>query len=366
MRIYLIGAGFIARSHADAIRKLPNPEEIEIKVADPNPKALQEFAELYPEAVTYTDTNAMLEEQSQEDDIVVVGTPPFLHYQLSKLALQTGRHALCEKPLVMSNQEAAELLALAKDNDRLLGCCSSRFVGLPKTEEIKRLLQSEFIGEVYKVSFIYRGQRSRPGVEYQPESRWFLDRSKSAGGVVMDWGPYDFAVLNDVFKPSSVEVLGSWVSKPETEADPTDVVYDVEGHVGAMMKYHLQDKSIIVHYERASCTHGKPYHLVEIEGTKGSIEWSPYFEGDKVICRYDKDGEVVTEEKEIVNDSNIGFMDHPLHFFYNKVKGNASQAITNEQAIFNFSCLQALYNGADTGVVQKVTKVQEATEHQNV
>jgi predicted dehydrogenase len=366
MRIYLIGAGFIAKTHAEAVQKLPNHEEIEIKVADPNPKALESFLESFPKAVTFSDANDMLAENANEEDIVIVCTPPFLHFSLSKLALQSGRNVLCEKPLVMNNQEATDLLDIANEKDLLVGCCSSRFVGLPKTEEIKKLLQSEFVGEVYKVSFIYRGQRSRPGVEYQPESRWFLDRSKSAGGVVMDWGPYDFAVLNDVFNPSSIDVLGSWVGKPETEADPTDVVYDVEGHVGAMMKYNLQDKSIMVHYERASCTHGKAYHLVEIEGTKGSIEWSPYFEGDKVICRYDKDGEVVTEEKEIPNDSNIGFMDHPLHFFYNNVKGDASKAITNEQAHFNFSCLQALYNCADTGAVQKVAKVQAASEQLNV
>jgi predicted dehydrogenase len=365
MQFYIIGAGVIARSHAEAIRKLPNYDEIELKVADPNPQALSGFVERYPEAVTFSDAKTMLEGEAKEADIVVICTPPFTHYELSRLALESGRHVLCEKPLVMNRQEADELLEIARKKNRLLGCCSDRFIGLPKTEEIKRLIQSNVLGEVYKVTFVYRGQRSRPGVEYQPESRWFLDHSKSGGGIVMDWGSYDFAILNDVFKPSAIEVSSAWVSKPQTEVDPVDTVYDVEGHVGAMMKYHLGGKTIWVHYERAHCTHGRPYHLVEIEGTKGAVEWSPYFESDKVVYRSDKDGEVVTEEREFVNERDISFMDHPIHYFYHKVNGESSLALTNEQAHFNFSCLQALYDCADTGTVQKVKNVPSESEYVN-
>lgn len=354
MRFYLIGAGVIARTHADAIRKLSIDGEVQIKVADPNPQALNSFVESYPEATAYSDAKNMLEEDAKENDIVIVCTPPFTHFELSRMGLESGRHVLCEKPLVMNNEEADQLLAIAKQRGRLFGCCSDRFVGLPKTEEIKRLLQSGVVGEVYKVTFVYRGQRSRPGVEYQPESKWFLDRSKCGGGVVMDWGPYDFAVLNDLFQPSVVEVSSAWVSKPVTEADPADVVYDVEGHAGAMMKYHFDGKAVWIHYERASCTHGKPYHHVEIEGTHGSLEWSPYFESDQVICRTDRNGEVVEEVKNLVNESEIGAMDHPIHYFYRKVKGEASLALTNEQAVFNFNCLQALYQCAETGAPQRV------------
>ncbi|WP_078382482.1 Gfo/Idh/MocA family protein [Sutcliffiella halmapala] len=354
MKFYLIGAGVIARSHADAILKLPNGADIEVKVADPNPHALNEFVKLHPKATPFSDAKVMLAEEAKQNDIVVIGTPPFTHFELSRLALESGRHVLCEKPLVMKREEGEILLEIANRKNLLLGCCSDRFLGLQKTEEIKRLLQSDAVGEVYKVTFVYRGQRSRPGVEYQPESKWFLDRSKSGGGIVMDWGPYDFAVLNDIFKPSAVEVSAAWVSKPETEVDPVDTVYDIEGHVGAMLKYHLDGKAIWVQYERASCTHGEAYHHVEIEGTRGALQWSPYFESDKVIYTRDKAGEVVTEEKEIVHEGNIGFMDNPVYYFYKKVKGEASPALTNEQTIFNFSCVQSLYDYVETGTVQRI------------
>ncbi|SEM57231.1 Gfo/Idh/MocA family protein [Paenibacillus sp. OV219] len=348
MRFYLVGAGVINRTHAEAIYKLEDQSSIEIKVADPNPAALASFAEQFPQAVTFTDAKEMLSEEPQAEDIVIIGTPPFTHFPLSKMALESGRHTLCEKPLVMNREEAEGLLEIAKANNRMLGCCSVRFLQVPKTEQVKSILNSGELGDVYKISFVFRGQRGRPGVEWQPQSRWFLDKSKAAGGIVMDWGPYDFTILNDLLQPESIEVAAAWVAKPETEADPTDVVYDIEGAVGAMLKFQQADgKSVWVQYERASCTHGEPYFTVEIEGTRGAVKWSPYFETDQVLVKSDKNGEVITKEDTIAYPGPIGYMDHPVHFFAQKVKGQQSPAIVNEQAIFNFLCLQSIYDSAN-------------------
>ncbi|MBP3961740.1 Gfo/Idh/MocA family protein [Paenibacillus lignilyticus] len=347
MRFYLIGAGVINRTHAEAIYKIEGEEVIEIKVADPNPAALASFAERFPQVTTFTDAKEMLNEEPREDDIVIVGTPPFTHFPLSRMALESGRHTLCEKPLVMNREEAEALLEIAKANNRMLGCCSVRFLQVPKTDEVKRILNSGELGDVYKISFVFRGQRGRPGIEHQPESRWFLDKSKAAGGIVMDWGPYDFTLLNDMLQPVSVEVASAWTAKPETDIDPKDVVYDIEGHVGAMLKFQqASGKSVWVQYERASCTHGEPYYTVEIEGTNGAVKWSPYFETDQVLVKSDKNGEVITNENTIPYEGQIGYMDHPIHFFYQKVKGQQSPAVVNEQAVFNFLCLQSIYDAA--------------------
>src|SRR5262245_32600819 len=101
MRFYLIGAGFINRTHADAILRLGLGGAADIKAAEPNSGVLNDFLQKYPGVTGYSDAETMLAEPAKPDDIVVVGTPPFTHFPLALMALRSGRHVLCEKPLAM-------------------------------------------------------------------------------------------------------------------------------------------------------------------------------------------------------------------------------------------------------------------------
>src|SRR5271167_3186989 len=53
-------------------------------------------------------------------DAVVVATPVRTHYRLAKEALLHDKHVLVEKPLTANVAEAEELVALAKERERVL------------------------------------------------------------------------------------------------------------------------------------------------------------------------------------------------------------------------------------------------------
>src|SRR5215213_6566042 len=55
-----------------------------------------------------------------EVDLIYIATPPFLHFEQAKLALEAGKHVICEKPLAMSVEEADELIAIAQRKDLLV------------------------------------------------------------------------------------------------------------------------------------------------------------------------------------------------------------------------------------------------------
>jgi len=357
VRFYLIGAGFISRTHAEAIYKRLPHSDVELKVAEPLEKNLSEFLSLFPDAIGYRNVSDMLSEEPQETDIVIVGTPPSTHYELAMLGLKSGRHVLCEKPLVMDSQQSRQLLDETMSRGRLLGCCSNRFLGNPKLEEVKRLVRQRQLGEPYKVTYIHRNERGRPGIEYQPWSRWFLDRSRSGGGVLIDWGPYDMAILNDILQPVKVEVLSAWTSRPLTAADPTDCVNDVEQHVAATLRYELVDASnVMVHYERSNVTHGQPYEITEIEGTTGAVSWDTYFKGDSVTYGSDLEGRRVIQTKSLPESTEYGYMDNPVRYFVDYVTSGSPFAIINEQTSFNFECLMAIYACAESGEQQTIIR----------
>ncbi|HET8843091.1 MAG TPA: Gfo/Idh/MocA family oxidoreductase [Ktedonobacteraceae bacterium] len=360
-RIYLIGAGVIARTHAAAIQRLPEPEQVTLAVADPNHQALSTFVKEYPHTRTFEDAQTMLAETADENDIVIVTTPPFLHEELTCAALATGRHVLCEKPLAINLEQAEHMLAVAHAHQRVLGCCSVRCLNFPPAEEARRLLQEQALGQLYHVRFLHLEQRNRPGIEYQPQTDWFLDQARSGGGTLMDRAPYEFTVLNDLLQPQRVEVLNAWLANPVTALHlPPQTIMDVEQHAGATLRYTLADgNSLVMNYERASGTHSQEQSVIEVTGINGSLRWSWPLSRERatLMHTYDRDGACESRTLAFPPAADaLRFGEKPLVYFYRHIHNQLSAALVNEQAIFNFSCICAIYICARTGQTQVVER----------
>lgn len=358
-RVYLIGAGVIARYHAAATSDLAGAGRVLLSVADPNGEALTGFREQFPSAKIFDDAEAMLAEAPRPSDIVVVATPPFTHHLLAVAALESGRHVLSEKPLAMNRDEARDMLRVARSVGRRLGCCSTRFLGLATNEETKRIVESGTLGELYHATFVNRRQRGRSGIEHQPATRWFLERARSGGGTLMDWSPYDLTTLNHILSPIRVDVLAAWTTDPETAIDlPPGTVVDTEQHAGASLRFHRADgQKIDVTLERAACTHGGERITVEIEGRRGAVSWDwlDWLGDGSVAVSQDQDGRVVTETTRLGVGTPLHPHHRPLVYFHQNVQGNESLAVVDEQAVFNFSCIQGIYACARSGIPQSVT-----------
>ncbi|MEM6551207.1 MAG: Gfo/Idh/MocA family oxidoreductase [Planctomycetota bacterium] len=359
MRIYLIGTGHIAHRHAAATAELDF--KTELFAADPSEAARSAFSEAYPDASLFADAQAMLEASpARDDDVVVVAAPPWLHHGLTLQALASGRHVLCEKPLAMDADEARSMLAAARAAGRRLGCCSNRMLSLPATQAAADRVAGGDLGRVYHATWIARRPRRRTGVEYQPQTRWFLDRSRSGGGVLMDWGPYDFTTLHRVLQPEAMTVRGAWTARPRTAADPADVVNDVEQHVGALLHYELSDSQTLdVSYERSACNHGAARELAEIEGRAGAIAWTwvPGKEGSDTLRVSTDDGGELVETVDPMGKAELNPAFVPLIAFARLIRGDASpMALVDESAVFNFLCLQAVYQAADSGQPVRVAR----------
>src|SRR4051812_17434750 len=88
MRLYLIGAGVIARTHVAAAGHLGVP--VEVRVAAPSPAVLADFLAAVPDATGFASAEEMLAaEPAATDDVVVVATPPKFHAQTALAAAES-------------------------------------------------------------------------------------------------------------------------------------------------------------------------------------------------------------------------------------------------------------------------------------
>ena len=110
LRAAMIGLGFMGYTHTEAIRRLGG--EV-IGCLDSSPEATKAGVARLGIPRAY----ASLEEcvADPEVDIVHICTPNYLHYPMTKAALEAGKHVLCEKPLAISSDESAALVRLARE-----------------------------------------------------------------------------------------------------------------------------------------------------------------------------------------------------------------------------------------------------------
>lgn len=277
----LIGAGMIGRAHATTLVGI---EGVQLKaIADVNREAADLLAE---ETVARTATADYQKLLADADiDAVVICTPPYLHHQMVLETIAAGKHVLCEKPFAHSAAAADEMVAAAERAGLVLADCSARHARLnPTYRTVKALLDAGRVGEVYLIHHYGRGRRGRPGIEYHPAAKWFLDRKKAVGGAAVDWGVYDLSLIWGLLGDEvSCEQAIGFTFRGVDEVDPGAPIYDVEEHGGGCLKL---SNGVTVLWDRASACHMDGGSETRLYGSRGGLRFEAWNRGAEHLTWY--------------------------------------------------------------------------------
>jgi predicted dehydrogenase len=184
LNIGIVGAGGFARFASGAFSKAPGVKVI--AVMDIN-KAVAEQMAIELSAKAYVDYEMFLADR--RIDLVYIATPPFLHYQQSKKALQAGKHVICEKPAALWVCEAEELSQLAQSLQLLYAVnLMQRYNQL--YDIVKSIIKEKILG-----NFLHGFFENYASDENLPTDHWFWDESKS-GGIFIEHGVHFFDLFS--------------------------------------------------------------------------------------------------------------------------------------------------------------------------
>ena len=85
-----------------------------------------------------------------EIDAVTCGTAPFAHHRVISGALSAGKHVLTEKPFTMTVEEGEELVALAREQGRVLAVVHN-FQFARSVLRLRRWMEQGRIGQLRAV-----------------------------------------------------------------------------------------------------------------------------------------------------------------------------------------------------------------------
>ena len=154
-------------------------------------------------------------------DLIYIATPPFLHYEQAMLALNAGKHVICEKPLAMNPEQGREMLVLAKEKGLLMVTNLMQRYN-PMFARIKHLIDKKLLGE-----FLHGYFENYAGDEGLSPEHWFWDRNKS-GGIFIEHGVHFFDMFAGWLGNGTV-VASQVIKRPNSN--------DIEDQVQATVEY---------------------------------------------------------------------------------------------------------------------------------
>jgi len=136
----------------------------------------------------YTDFAAMAEREAERADgidVVVIATPPQIHFEVARTFLERGIHVICEKPLTRTAEEAQRLVDAVAGSGRLF-LLTHTYTGYPMVREARALVRGGALGRVRMIEGEFAS--GDPGLAVEPDDparrHWNL-RPESMGRAVM-------------------------------------------------------------------------------------------------------------------------------------------------------------------------------------
>lgn len=180
----IVGMGFIADKHIQAIEETPNAKLIAI--CDTNEDRLQEA----PLGVaTFTDLQTMLDEMP-EIHAVNICVPSGLHAKLALQVINNKRHVVLEKPMALTSEDAKAIMdATSQAGVKLTVVHPNRY--RPAIKELKKVLEHPEAGRVSHANVTVRWNRNQ---EYYDQAPWRGTKAFD-GGVLMNQAIHSLDLL---------------------------------------------------------------------------------------------------------------------------------------------------------------------------
>jgi UDP-N-acetylglucosamine 3-dehydrogenase len=332
VNVGIIGRGFMAQMHLDALKQIENVNIVAISSRDEEKG--RELAGKY-NCDFHNSVDSML--ARHDIDVIDICTPTHLHEEFAVRAANAGKHILCEKPFTLSIESADRIIQAAqKANVKLMVAQVLRF--WPEYVKIKEMYDN---GELGNIRTVYANRLA----QFPSWSDWFKDPSKS-GGALFDLHLHDIDYLRHLLGPvENVYAVG-------TQSDTG--CWD---HVITSLTFKSGCKACV---EGANImSDGFPFSMsLRASGSESTIDFRfaaghnlENMESSQSHLMHYNNGETPTPVKVKVKDP---YLEELEYFIECIVNDRQPEVVTPEESKEVISLIAAIKKSLETGEVQKL------------
>lgn len=323
-KIVVIGLGGIAQLvHLPIVKDLENAEIVAVSEIEKN--KLNTIGGNFSIGHKYLDYSKMLEEI--EFDAAIIATPTDTHYQIALDCLGRGKHVLIEKPIARNYEETEEIHRLADKLDlRVMEGMNLRF--RPDAMLLKSLIKTGELGELFYIQTNWMRKQSS-------DTNWFLQKSKSGGGVLFDLG-------------ISLIDLGLWIFEfPPVYSISTQLFHQKTENVEDSAVGFIRFKNSAVLNFAVSWSLNSEQKGFEFEsfGTEGTANLNPFQVFKKLdVDHIDYSPSKKSKSKNLFKKSYENEVKH----FIASIRENTRPYSTTDESLYRMSLIEGVYKSAQS------------------
>ena len=318
IKVGIIGAGFAASSHLDALRRVTGVEVVAIAARDPR-RAREEALRLgVPRG--YGGYEELLRDETV--NAVHNCTPNSLHLEVNAAALEAGKHVLSEKPLATNSSDSAFLVDLAQNaaaQGVLSGVCFN-YRHYPLVRQIREALATLRYGSVHLI----HGGYLQDWLLYESDWSWRLDPEVNGPSrAIADIGSHWLDVVQYVTGDRVVSVLADLTTLHAVRGRPARAAQtfgDGDGK-GDPVNIGTEDFGMMLlrmaSGARGSCTisqvsAGRKNRLfVEIDAAEATIAWEQEEPNRIWIGRRDRENSELVRDPRLLDPPAASLVHYP-------------------------------------------------------
>jgi len=292
VRLGIVGSGMIVQ---DLLPILELIQEIEISAIFGRQSKVEKLEKLQKEYhidKIYTDYQEMLSDL--RINTIYIALPNHLHFLYAKLALEAGKHVICEKPFTSNLEELKILMSIAKENNLfLMEAITNQY--RKNYLKIKELLPA--LGEIKIVELNYSQYSSRYDLFKEGHILPAFD-SEMSGGALMDINSYNIHFTVGIFgQPKDIHYFPNLSNGIDTS--------------GVLIMEYEDFKAVCIGSKDSMAT-----SFANIQGENGTISVNgPSSIVESFTFRKSKS----KFKNNIADDENVNYNTHP-HRMYDEFK----------------------------------------------
>ncbi|KAG5679470.1 hypothetical protein PVAND_009035 [Polypedilum vanderplanki] len=197
LRWGIASAGRISFDFANALSTLPEVDHKIVAVGARNLTSARDFAKKFDIPKYYEGYDKLVKDENI--DVIYIGSIVATHFEIGMLALEAGKHVLCEKPLSINEKQSRKLFETARAKGLFFAeAIWSRY--FESYKYIRQRVDNGDLGEIKEIELEF-------GFPLADTERLFL---KNGGGSTLDLGIYTIQLSLWVYRtePTKVTAFG--------------------------------------------------------------------------------------------------------------------------------------------------------------